>query len=160
MELKHDGKRYEISPWQLMWDDENYYLIGFDHEAKMIKHFRVDKMLRILSCETERKGKDVFEQVDAKAYSKKVFGMYDGKEEHIKLKCRNTLAGVMIDRFGKEVPMIPLDDEYFQLNVTVAVSQQFFGWLMAIGTGVTILEPLNVKEKMITACKEMLANYE
>lgn len=159
MELKHEGERYEISPWQLMWDDENYYLIGFDHKARYIKHFRVDKMLDIQMCDHEREGEETFEKVDAGTYSKKVFGMYDGTETAVKLKCRNSLVGVMIDRFGKNVPLIPLDDEYFQVNVTVAVSQQFIGWLMAIGTGVTVIEPEEVREKVIVACGEMLASY-
>ena len=159
LELRHNGDRYEVSPWQLMWDDENYYLIGFDHKAGMIKHFRVDKMQDIENCGHKRQGEEDFQKVDARTYSKKVFGMYDGEETFVKLKCRNDLVGVMIDRFGKNVPLIPLDDDYFQINVTVAVSQQFLGWLMAIGTGVTVIEPLEVKEKMIVACGEMLACY-
>ena len=159
LELRHNGERYEVSPWQLMWDDENYYLIGFDHKAGMIKHFRVDKMQDIENCGHKRQGEEDFQKVDARTYSKKVFGMYDGEETFVKLKCRNDLVGVMIDRFGKNVPLIPLDDDYFQINVTVAVSQQFLGWLMAIGTGVTVIEPLEVKEKMIVACGEMLACY-
>ena len=159
LELRHNGERYEVSPWQLMWDDENYYLIGFDHKAGMIKHFRVDKMQDIENCGHKRQGEEDFQKVDARTYSKKVFGMYDGEETFVKLKCRNDLVGVLIDRFGKNVPLIPLDDDYFQINVTVAVSQQFLGWLMAIGTGVTVIEPLEVKEKMIVACGEMLACY-
>ena len=159
MHLRRNGKVYEVSPWLLTWDDENYYLIGFDHKARYIKHFRVDKMLDIQMCDHEREGEETFEKVDAGTYSKKVFGMYDGTETAVKLKCRNSLVGVMIDRFGKNVPLIPLDDEYFQVNVTVAVSQQFIGWLMAIGTGVTVIEPEEVREKVIVACGEMLASY-
>lgn len=86
--------------------------------------------------------------------------MYDGTETAVKLKCRNSLVGVMIDRFGKNVPLIPLDDEFFQVNVTVAVSQQFIGWLMAIGNGVTTdARPEEVREKVIVACGAMLACY-
>lgn len=45
MELRHDGALYEVSPWSLSWDDENYYLIAYDSNEGIIKHFRVDKML-------------------------------------------------------------------------------------------------------------------
>ena len=45
MELRHGGAWYHISPWGLSWDDENYYMIGYDTEAQLIKHYRVDKML-------------------------------------------------------------------------------------------------------------------
>ena len=47
MELRHGGAWYHISPWGLSWDDENYYMIGYDTEAQLIKHYRVDKMLHI-----------------------------------------------------------------------------------------------------------------
>lgn len=45
MELRHDGALYEVSPWSLSWDDVNYYLIAYDSNEGIIKHFRVDKML-------------------------------------------------------------------------------------------------------------------
>ena len=160
MELRHEGEYYEVSPWQLMWDDENYYLIGYHHEDQKIKHFRVDKMLHIDITDITRQGAQDFHKVDVKTYSKRVFGMYDGVQTDVKLKCHNSLVGVMIDRFGKNVPLIPLDDDYFQINVTVAVSRQFLGWLLAIGTGVTILEPQEVKDKMVEACGEMIQCYE
>ena len=44
MELRHGGAYYHISPWGLSWDDENYYLIGYDSDAEQIRHYRVDKM--------------------------------------------------------------------------------------------------------------------
>lgn len=160
MELRHEGEYYEVSPWQLMWDDENYYLIGYHHEDQKIKHFRVDKMLHIDITDITRQGAQDFHKVDVKTYSKRVFGMYDGVQTNVKLKCHNSLVGVMIDRFGKNVPLIPLDDDYFQINVTVAVSRQFLGWLLAIGTGVAILEPQEVKDKMVEACGEMIQCYE
>ena len=160
MELRHEGEYYEVSPWQLMWDDENYYLIGYHHEDQKIKHFRVDKMLHIDITDVTRQGAQDFHKVDVKTYSKRVFGMYDGVQTNVKLKCHNSLVGVMIDRFGKNVPLIPLDDDYFQINVTVAVSRQFLGWLLAIGTGVTILEPQEVKDNMVEACGEMIQCYE
>ena len=39
MELRHDGALYEVSPWSLSWDDENYYLIAYDSTEDIIKHF-------------------------------------------------------------------------------------------------------------------------
>ena len=44
MELRHNGAWYHISPWGLSWDDENYYLVGYDSDAEKIKHYRVDKI--------------------------------------------------------------------------------------------------------------------
>ena len=47
MEPRHEGERYIISPWGLIWDNENYYMVGYDAKAELVKHFRVVKMFRI-----------------------------------------------------------------------------------------------------------------
>ena len=39
LEQKHDNKIYLISPWDLQMDNEKYYLIGYDSEKNMKKHF-------------------------------------------------------------------------------------------------------------------------
>ena len=75
MELRYDGKYYHISPWGLSWDDENYYLVGFDSEAGIIKHYRVDKMLHITMSDEPREGKERFEKFDLAAYAKKIYSI-------------------------------------------------------------------------------------
>lgn len=148
MELRHDGAYYHISPWGLSWDDENYYLIGFDSRAQQIKHYRVDKMLHISLSDDEREGKEHFKKVDMAAYAKKSFGMYGGEEQTVKLLVNNSLAGVIIDRFGKDVMMIPVDDCHFTVNVDVKVSDQFISWVFALGDGAKIIGPESVSEKV------------
>lgn len=72
MELRHGGAYYHISPWGLSWDDENYYMIGYDSEANLIKHFRVDKMLHLQMMDEKREGKEHFKKLDMADYAKKV----------------------------------------------------------------------------------------
>ena len=107
MELRHGGAFYHISPWGLSWDDENYYLVGYDSEADTLKHYRVDKMLHIQMSDEKREGQEHFERLNMADYAKKSFGMFGGKEQKVKLLVKNELAGVMIDRFGKDIMMIP-----------------------------------------------------
>ena len=71
MELRHGGVWYHISPWGLSWDNENYYLIGYDSEAGKIKHYRVDKMLRIRISEEEREGGEHFRKLNMADYTRK-----------------------------------------------------------------------------------------
>ena len=54
MELRREGAYYCVSLWGLSWDDENYYLVGYDSEAGEIRHYRVDKMLHIRMMEEAR----------------------------------------------------------------------------------------------------------
>jgi len=145
---RHDGAKYCISPYALMWDDENYYMIGFDSSAGIIKHFRVDKMIEISVTGEKRDGREQFENFDLAAYSRTHFGMFTGEEERVTLEFSNSLAGAVIDRFGKDVITIPADSEHFCVHTDVAVSPKFFGWLCGFGTGVRVLAPERVVEQM------------
>lgn len=160
IELRHDGALYEVSPWSLSWDDENYYLIAYDSSEKIIKHFRVDKMLYIKSNGKRREGKQEFKSFDMAAYARKMFGMYGGKEEKVRIECDNSFAGVMIDRFGKDVSMLRLDDEHFVVNVEVAVSRQFLAWIIGLGEGVTLTGPDNVVEMMNMEIDRLVKQYK
>ena len=148
MELRHGGQFYEVSPWALTWDDENYYLVGYDAQAEKIKHYHVDKMRKLTIMEDKREGKEYFKQFNLAAYAKKNFGMFGGEEENVRMQFSNELVGVVIDRFGKDIIISPIDDEHFTVNVNVAISSQFFGWVFALGTGVKILSPSSVVERM------------
>lgn len=158
--LRKDGALYQVSPWALSWDDENYYLVAFDGAENKIKHFRVDKMLRIELLTDRREGKASFQRFDMGAYANKMFGMFSGEEETVKILCRNELAGVMIDRFGKDVMMVKADAEHFYVNVKVAVSRQFLAWVIALGDGAKIVGPESVVETVKEEIGRLIGQYK
>ncbi|MEG0228633.1 MAG: WYL domain-containing protein [Lachnospiraceae bacterium] len=159
MELRHDGEYYHISPWGLSWDDENYYLVGYDSENQMIKHYRVDKMVKIKMSEETRDGKKEFKEFDVAAYAKKSFAMYGGKEENVKLLMDNCLAGVVIDRFGKDVHMVPANEDQFTTIVDVAVSRPFISWVFSLGPGATIIGPESVVNQVHEEIQRLTTQY-
>ena len=159
MRLKKDGAMYVVSPWALTWDDENYYLVAYDDRAGIIKHYRVDKMLKMTVLEMERKGKEAFENFDLAAFAKKTFGMYGGSDAEVSLLCEQHLAGVILDRFGHDTWMRPVDSEHFHVKVLVAVSPQFFGWVTGIGKGLEIEGPENIREQYKEYLQELLKKY-
>ena len=143
---KKGGADYIVSPWALTWDDENYYLVAYDSAAGGIRHYRVDKMQEISESEEEREGKKAFDGFDLAAFARKTFGMYGGEERKLTLRCSNSLAGVIIDRFGQDIMVFPDGENFFRAAVTVAVSPQFYGWLAGIGKGIRIESPADVRE--------------
>ena len=159
MELRRGGAFYEVSPWGLMWDDENYYLVGYDAEDGKVKHYRVDKMLRISVTDAKREGKEQFRAFNMPRYTKSLFGMYGGEEAAVTFLARNEMAGVLIDRFGKDILLIPEDDEHFKTTVNVAVSNQFIGWIIALGDGVKVTAPEAVVEKIKGEIKRVAGMY-
>ena len=59
---------------------------------------------------------------DPAVYTQRLFGMYGGQPVRVTLEGENEMVGVLIDRFGKEVPVLPVDGAHFQAFVDVAVS--------------------------------------
>lgn len=158
-QLRRDGKIYHISPWALSWDDENYYLIGYDGETDSIKHYRVDKMQKICLTGEMRQGRERFASFDMAAYANKMFGMFAGEECRVNLVFENRLANVVIDRFGRDVTFFKVDEEHFQINVNVAVSRQFLGWVISLGSGVKITGPEEVVTMMREEVKRLWEEY-
>ena len=149
-----EGRSYQVSPCALIWDNENYYLLGYDEEAGMMKHFRVDKMENIELTDRERTGTDDFRTEDLSNYSVMHFGMYHGELQRVHIRFRNRLAGQVIDRFGKDISMFPDIDGYFNIDVRVAVSPVFFSWVFSFGSDAEITGPENVRQQ----AREFLAS--
>ena len=159
-EFHHDGQIYDISPWTLVWDDENYYLVGYDKGEDKIKHFRVDKMLHTRETEEKRQGSTCYKKQDREMYSKKHFRMFGGKEQRVVLRCENAMANVIIDQFGRDTRLMTVDKDHFEARVDVAVSDQFLGWIIALGEGVKIVGPEDVVERMREIGTRITGQYQ
>lgn len=157
--FRHDGKFYEVSPFALIWDDENYYLLAWDSEAEKMKHYRVDKMFKVSMTDLERDGTEEFKNVDMSAYTKTVFGMFGGKEQTVKLRFSNHLVGAVLDRFGRDTTVIKDDDEHFTVNVSVVASQHFLAWVFGFGTDAEIISPEEIRNEMKTQAKAITEKY-
>lgn len=154
--LRRGGKSYVISPYALLFEDEYYYLLGYDSEAGMLKHYRVDKMLSIKITEEKREGEEEFDKIDIGENAKMLFGMYGGREERVTMSFSENLVGAVIDRFGKEVPVIKGENGKFTVSARIKVSPQFFGWLASFGAEADIISPESVKDEYISHIKSIL----
>ena len=159
MVLRRGGEWYRVSPWCLMWDDQNYYLVAYDAADGTIRHYRVDKMLRMSILPLPREGKEKFREFDAAKYTKRLFGMFGGEVMQVSLEARNEMAGILIDRFGSGISITPKDEEHFTATVEVAFSQHFLGWIVSLGDGIRITGPEELTEKMRAEAKRLSALY-
>ncbi len=144
--FRREGKRYAVSPYGLIWDDENYYLVAFDHLNRDMRHYRVDKMANIAVTCLERKGEDLYPDFQIARYGQKHFGMYSGREMTVTLRGRRDMARVVWDYFGQEVILIPDGEDHFTVTLSVVMSPQFFGWLFGLEGGLVIASPREAAE--------------
>lgn len=126
---RKDGKYYTAEPLMLVWDDENYYLVAYDPDDKIIKHFRVDKMASVKMTAGRREFNPLNGQFDPGEYSKEHFGMFNGESRVVSVRFPNSLIGVVLDRFGRDVTIIKGDNDTFSARLKVRISDRFFSWI-------------------------------
>ena len=158
--ILHGGDYFKVSPWALTWDDEYYYLVAFDDYDKKCKHYRVDKMIKPQMTDERREGEEEFRDLDMAVYSKATFGMYGGEKKRVKIYFHNKMSGVFIDRFGKDVTFMPVDEKHSEFNVDVFISPQFYGWIFGLGKDVKVIGPQEVVDEMKEQAKKFLENLE
>ena len=157
--FRRDGNRYEVSPFALIYAEENYYLLAYDSKTEIFKHYRVDRMKNIQLSALDREGLEQFKEIDMARYTTQTFSMFAGEAERLTLEFSNRLIGVVIDRFGKDIPIRKADEEHFQISVDVVVSEQFFGWLFGLGAGARIVSPQMAAERIEKLLEDILQNY-
>lgn len=153
---RRDGNEYMVSPWMLIWNNENYYLIGYESETKLIKHYRVDRMMSIEIKNIKREGRKAFSDIDVAEYAKKFFGMYSGEIVSVTLNCSQHITNAVIDRFGTDIEFVPQPDgETFNVTVEVAISPVFLSWVFMFGGEVKILDPHYVAAQLTDMAKKI-----
>ena len=158
--FRRDGEMYAVSPYALSWDNANYYLIAYYEKHPRLSHFRVDKMEGVEVLEESRHPLPDGKEFNPAEYAKKVFHMFGGEEETIKLQFDNSLIGVVLDRFGADVDIRKSDAESFTVTVKALVSPPLLGWIFSFGNKVRILAPESLKEQMKKSAAQCAAVYE
>jgi len=151
-------REYTASPYALIWDNENYYLVA--HSPRHgLTHYRVDKMVSIRQTGEKRYIDDDIRKLDLSAYGKNVFSMFGGKSAAVKMRFTNDLAGVVLDRFGQDSMLIPDGEEHFTFTAPVTVSPVFLSWLTQFGARARILYPESVVEEHRALLQKALEQY-
>ncbi len=149
IERKH-GEKYTVSPFQLLINDSNYYLLAYDDLHNEIRTYRVDRMKAVSFTGVPREGEEEFRKIDLKSYTKRIFSMYGGESKRVTLRFINPLLDTAIERFGYKnegVLYQKVDDRHFTVTAKVEISDQFFGWLLGFGKKVKLISPDDVTEQ-------------
>ncbi len=155
--FRRDGARYRVTPFGLIWDNENYYLAGRDEIRQDLRHYRVDKMSDIVITRIPGSGRGSW---DPEGYARRHFGMYSGRECRLTLRCAASLAGVVLDRFGQDTILVPDGTQYFTVTLDLVVSPPFWGWLFGLGNGVEVLSPQWAAQEFQAQLETLLALYQ
>ena len=158
---RRQGATYTVSPFKLIINDGNYYLLAFDDYSQKIRTYRVDRMKSLRRLGIPREGEAEFKEIDLRTYTQRTFSMFSGEKIHVLLKFRMSLLDAVIEKLGKtNVLYSKVDEHHFNVSVDVEISDQFFGWLCGLGTGVQILAPSSIQDKFIDYIDKIRSRYE
>ena len=149
---RKNGELYCQTPVALCWSDDNYYFICYSAKYDDFTHYRVDRMSDVTVCE------EPIDSFDNKRFNiaehvKQTFGMFSGEMVRARLRFDENLMNVILDRFGKDIPLYRKDG-CFEISVDVSTSPVFLGWIFQFGSKAKIISPDTLREAMRSMIEE------
>ena len=156
---KYRERDYQASPYGLCQDNENCYLLA--HSPRHgVTSYRVDRMTDIRLTEEARTPCPELTGKALAEHANRLFQMYSGEETTVKLRFHRSLINVVVDRFGRDILLIPDDETHFVFTVNVAVSPMFLSWVIGFGSKARILYPQSVIDQCTQLCREAMEQYQ
>ena len=159
---RHKGAAYKVSPYKLLINEGNYYLLAYDDKAQDMRTYRVDRMKEVKALDEPREGAEAFAAIDIETYTRRVFSMYGGPQKRVSVRFANPLLDTAIERFGTapDVFYRPDGEFYFVVTADVEISDQFFSWVCGFRKRAKIISPPDVVEDMQKFLKDISERYE
>ena len=157
---RSDGKKTQISPWWLVYNNENYYLGAYDGTQGKMKTYRVDKMRNVRVLTAVREGAEAAKASEPAQYAQARFEMFDGRRERVRVRCPRTMIGTFVDKIGREAITVYGRSEEVELTFEIVPNRFFLGWLLAIGSRVRLLSPQHSVDEFETMAMQMILNHE
>ena len=160
--IERRNEPYIVSPFRLMMNDGNFYLLAFAEKENSMRTYRLDRMKSVNILETEREGEEEFKKLNIETYAKRAFSMFNGEEKRVNIQFTASKLDTVIDRFGTgaDTTYIPKDKHHFTLSANIAVSDAFYSWLTSFGTSAVILYPQEVIDGYKNFLEKIQKKYE
>ncbi len=155
---RHDGGYYEVDPLALVFNEDNYYMVGYSIKHEGLTHYRVDRMhdAHALSTEISEEAKQCRSEVSERVNQS--VKMYSGESVELTLVYSKELLGAVYDRFGENTKMQPVDEDRYTAQVTAQLSPPFWGWLFQFGKGMRITAPQEAVNQYREKVQELWEN--
>lgn len=159
---RHRGATYKVSPYKLLINDGNYYLLAYDDKSQDMRTYRIDRMKEVTALNEPREGAEVFAAIDMETYTRRVFSTYGGQQKRVSIHFDNPLLDTAIERFGTtpDVFYRPDGEQHFVVTADVEISDQFFSWVCGFRKRSKIISPPDVVKDMKKFLQQISTLYE
>ena len=165
-EIVRQEKHLTVSPYALIWSNDHYYLVSNNSKYDNLMHTRIDRMKKVkIIDEPSRDFSEVSPYrsfFDSADYSGKLFNMFSGDNQKLKLRCSDSILEEMVDRFGDDCDITKAaadQSETFVLDTSCVCSEGLVSWLMQFGNKVEVLSPESLKRDITEKAQSILNIY-
>jgi predicted DNA-binding transcriptional regulator YafY len=159
---RRKGADYILSPFRLIVNEGNYYLLAYDGKKEKMLTFRVDRMKEVKAYDEPREGERVFAEIDMNTYTQRVFSMFNGEQKRVMIRFTNDRLDTVVDRLGinNGTTYLADDPSHFIAVADIEVSDQFYSWICGFRKKATILSPVEVVDGMKKFLNDISGRYE
>ena len=148
----------------MTWQFDYYYLIGNYDKYDNLMNLRIDRIHSVeITDEPVRHFSEVSayrDTFDVADYTKKLFGMFGGNMQEVKLRCNNSILEQVTDRFGDSIFITNVTGETFDFAVKAAVSDALVTWIMNYEDKIEVITPTELRDKIVSRAETMLKIYK
>jgi predicted DNA-binding transcriptional regulator YafY len=153
---RREGHHYVVEPIALVFNEDNYYLTCYSSRHDSTSNYRIDRMDGVNILDEPCCEKAISLRNHVSVYTEQAFKMFEGKGEDIVLEFERPLIGVVYDKFGESVKMIPSGEGKCIATVTVRVSPTFWGWLFQFAGQMSIISPQSLISTYETLARKVI----
>ncbi len=138
---RRSGAPYLETPVQLMYMNDEYYLVVWNDKHGEFTNYRVDRMRNIEVSDVPATRNEKIATFNVAEYQQRVFDMFSGEAINVELSVEPGAVSALIDRFGGDVEIAYEEDGRSHVRVWVMEAPTFYGWLATLGQAVRIESP-------------------
>lgn len=144
-----------VSPFAILCENEFFYLICYDEKYNDYGYYRIDKMKNIKNTNKSiiKLNQNIKEFVESSVY------MYGGKKQKIELKCSMYILDYVIEKFGNDVQIQKIDNNYFKVILNVC-PEGLKMWILQYIRYIEVLSPAILKQDIKKLLEEAISKYE
>ena len=159
-----ESKERVVSPYAMTWQFDYYYLIGNYDKYNNLMNLRIDRIHKVeVTDEPIRhfsEVSDYHDSFDVADYTKKLFGMFGGNMQEVKLRCNNSILEQVTDRFGDSIFITNVTETTFDFTVKAAISDALVTWITNYSDMIEVIRPQELRDKIVDRANEILKVYK
>ena len=151
------SKTYKVTPYAMVYSEQEFYLIGIKEGKDNFQFFRLDRIKNIKQLAEKREIAKTESEIENFANSS--IEMFAGKIEKIEAICDNPLLNPVIDKFGKNITIIKNDENTFKLILDTD-RNGFLYWALKNIREVEIIKPISLRNEIKEIVRMANQKYE